>query len=119
MGRTAIVCTTRGLFGLLHDAAKSSVVLDRNLDQEKSLDPSGPRIRCPLCGWEPRKGRPLVLHLRPLMEHVRDGRSVPRLSSPVDFDTVSLMCPLVTALRVVCALSQATTLKARMSRVCN
>ena len=34
--------------------AKSSVVLDRELDQEKSLDPSGPRIRCPLCGWSPR-----------------------------------------------------------------
>ena len=34
---------------------KSSVVLDRELDEEKSLDPSGPRIRCPLCGWSPRK----------------------------------------------------------------
>jgi hypothetical protein len=27
-----------------------SVVLDRDLDQEKNLDPSGPGIRCPLCG---------------------------------------------------------------------
>src|SRR6266852_8293404 len=35
--------------------AKSSVVLDRELDQEKSPDSSGPRIRCPLCGWSPRK----------------------------------------------------------------
>src|SRR5438105_4940616 len=34
---------------------KLSVVLDRELDQEKSHDPSGPRIRCPLCGWSPRK----------------------------------------------------------------
>ncbi len=32
-----------------------SVVLDREPDQEKSLDPSGPRIRCPLCGSSPRK----------------------------------------------------------------
>jgi hypothetical protein len=32
-----------------------SVVLDREPDQEKSLDPSGPRIRCPLCDWSPRK----------------------------------------------------------------
>ena len=40
---------------LSDDAAKSSVVLDRELDQEKGLDPSGPRIRCPLCGWSPRK----------------------------------------------------------------
>jgi hypothetical protein len=29
------------------------VVLDREPDQEKS--PSGPRIRCPLCGYSPRK----------------------------------------------------------------
>jgi hypothetical protein len=28
---------------------------DRDFDQEKHLDPSGPRIRCPLCGWSPRK----------------------------------------------------------------
>jgi hypothetical protein len=40
---------------LSDDAVESSVVLDRDLDQEKSLDPSGPRIRCPLCGWSPRK----------------------------------------------------------------
>ena len=36
-------------------AAKSSVVLDRELDEEKSKGPSDPRIRCPLCGWSPRK----------------------------------------------------------------
>jgi len=23
--------------------------------EESRLDPSGPRIRCPLCGWSPRK----------------------------------------------------------------
>jgi hypothetical protein len=40
---------------LLNDVAKSSVVLDRELDEEKSLSPSGPRIRCPLCGWSPHK----------------------------------------------------------------
>jgi hypothetical protein len=33
----------------------SSVVLDRELEEEKSKGPSRPRIRCPLCGWEPRK----------------------------------------------------------------
>ena len=37
---------------LSHD---QSVVLDRDLDQEKNLGPSGPRIRCPLCGWSPRE----------------------------------------------------------------
>jgi hypothetical protein len=28
---------------------KSSVVVDRELEEEKSHDPSGPRIRCPSC----------------------------------------------------------------------
>ena len=41
---------------VLSDApAKSSVVLDREVENEKSHDPSGPHIRCPLCGWSPRK----------------------------------------------------------------
>ena len=44
-----------GMCALSDGLAKSSVVLDRELDQEKSLDPSGPRIRCRLCGWSPRK----------------------------------------------------------------
>src|SRR5438552_16000707 len=38
---------------LTDDPPKSSVVLDRELDWEQSLD--GPRIRCPLCGWSPCK----------------------------------------------------------------
>jgi hypothetical protein len=32
---------------------ESSVVVDREPDEAKS--PSGPRIRCSLCGWSPRK----------------------------------------------------------------
>ena len=31
----------------------SSVVVNR--EEEKSHEPSGPRIRCPLCGWSPGK----------------------------------------------------------------
>jgi hypothetical protein len=30
-----------------------STVLDRALERDR--EPSGPRIRCPLCGWSPRK----------------------------------------------------------------
>ncbi len=26
-----------------------------DLEQDKTHEPSGPRIRCPLCGWSPRK----------------------------------------------------------------
>ena len=47
--------TGLGMCTLSDDAAISSVVLDRDLDQEKSHDPSGPSIRCPLCGWSPSK----------------------------------------------------------------
>src|SRR4029077_4546138 len=32
-----------------------STVQDREHDEEKSRDPSEPRIRCPLCGWSPRQ----------------------------------------------------------------
>jgi hypothetical protein len=34
---------------------KSSVVIDREADQNRSLGPSGARIRCPLCGWSPTR----------------------------------------------------------------
>jgi len=39
------------------DSPGASTVLDPGLaeEQEKDLDTSGPRIRCPLCGWPPRK----------------------------------------------------------------
>lgn len=30
-------------------------VLDLELEEDQSHDPGGPRIRCPLCGWSPRK----------------------------------------------------------------
>ena len=32
-----------------------NTVVDREIDAEKSQGPSDPRIRCPLCGWSPRK----------------------------------------------------------------
>lgn len=39
----------------MNDIFNSSTVLDRELEEEKSHDSSGARIRCPLCGWSPRK----------------------------------------------------------------
>lgn len=45
----------------MSDATKSSSVVDKELEvtkkgvEEKEREPSGPRIRCPLCGWTPRK----------------------------------------------------------------
>jgi hypothetical protein len=44
-----------GFAAMLNEVGKSSVVLDREVEKEKSREPSGPRIRCPLCGWSPRK----------------------------------------------------------------
>jgi uncharacterized protein YciI len=32
-----------------------STAVDHELEEHKSHEPSGPRIRCPLCGWSPRK----------------------------------------------------------------
>jgi hypothetical protein len=32
-----------------------SIVVERELEQEKCDEPCGPPIRCPLCGWSPRK----------------------------------------------------------------
>jgi len=37
------------------DVLLLSTVLDRELNEEKSYDSSVPRIRCPLCGWSPRR----------------------------------------------------------------
>src|SRR5436190_14651598 len=34
---------------------KKSVVLDRELEEERPGETEPPRIRCPLCGWSPRK----------------------------------------------------------------
>jgi len=35
--------------------ASASYTIDREPTLDKSGDISGPRIRCPLCGWSPRK----------------------------------------------------------------
>jgi hypothetical protein len=48
---------------MLNDAVKSSVVSDRELDQEKSPDPSGPESVAPM-RLVAAQGRPLVLQLR-------------------------------------------------------
>src|SRR5579863_5101983 len=37
------------------DSPGASTVLDPGTDQQKDFDTSGPRIRCPLCGWSPGK----------------------------------------------------------------
>jgi len=63
-----------------------SVVLDRESDQEKSLDPLRSPDSMPALRLVAPQGRPLVLHLRASMEYVRHRRSVPGVPPPVDFD---------------------------------
>src|SRR5438094_7711368 len=88
---------------LADDPPTSSIVLDRELDQEKSVGPSGPRIQCPLCGWSPQKDDRWSCscgHEWNTFE--MGGGSVPRLPPPVDDNAVSLLHPLVTTSRLVC-----------------
>ena len=75
---------------LSDDAAKSSVVLDRDPTKRKVSTP-------PALAFDARsvlvapQGRLLVLHLRASMEHVRYRSSVPRMPPSVDFDAVPLV----------------------------
>ena len=70
-------------------AANPVIVPDREHEEDKSHDSSGSRIRCPLCGWSPRKRR----HLDP-PSGIRGTRStlagLPRLPPAVDFNQMPL-----------------------------
>ena len=77
-----------------------SVVIDRESDQDKSHDPSGPASGARSAAGRPQR-RPLVLHLRQRVEHIRHGRHVPSVPSPVDFDPVPIVWPLVAAFGLV------------------
>jgi len=52
----------------LNDVSKSSVVLDRELDEEKSREPSNPHPLPALPLVAPQGGQ-MVLHLRQRVEH--------------------------------------------------
>lgn len=43
----------------------------------------------------------MVLHLRPRMEHIRYGRNLPSLSTPLERNAVPFMRPVVGAFRLV------------------
>jgi len=61
-----------------------AITPDVDLEEVKTHELSGPRIRCPLCGWSPPKEHKWLLHLRQHMEYFRYGRSVSSLSLPMD-----------------------------------
>src|SRR5260370_32570294 len=54
MVRTSVL-SQRRVNAMPTDFPGTSTVSDPGLDQDKDLDTSGPRIRCPLCGWSPRQ----------------------------------------------------------------
>ena len=87
-------------------AAQSSVVLDRDPDQEKSLDPSGPRIRCPLCGWSPRKDDLWACDCGHLWNTFDTWGVCHGMPPPVDFYTMPFLYPLVAAFGLVCAVTR-------------
>jgi hypothetical protein len=80
---------------------KPAVVIDREPDQEKSLDPSGPRMRL-----DAAQRRQMVLRLRTRMEHLRYRGSVPVVPPPLDFYPVPQVWRLVAAFGVVCAVNR-------------
>src|ERR1700730_2017818 len=90
---------------LSDDPAKSSVVLDREPDQAKSLDPSGPRIRCPLCGWLPRRDDRWSCTCGHSWNTFETGGVCPaclhQWTNPVPF-----LYPLVATFRLVCAVTK-------------
>src|SRR6266404_2571668 len=47
--------------------------------------------------------------MRTFVEHLRHGRSMPRLSSPVDFDPVPILCAVVGAFGLVCGVMEKRT----------
>jgi hypothetical protein len=79
----------------------ASTVLDPVLDEEekkeKEVDGSGPRIRCPLCGWSPRKGDHWFCSCGYEWNTFRHGRNLSGVSSSLDFDSVSVVRWLVVA----------------------
>ena len=82
---------------MLNDAAKSSVVSDRELEEGKSHDSSGPRIRCPLCGWSPRKDDLWACDCGHLWNTFDTGGVCHGMPPPVDFYTMPFLYPLVAA----------------------
>ena len=91
-----------GFATILDDIAKSLVVLDRELDEEKSKGPTDPRICCPLCCWSPRKEDRWSCDCGHEWNTFDSGRRLPRLPTPVGFNPVSVVQPLVATFGLVC-----------------
>jgi hypothetical protein len=86
------------------DTAKS-VVLDRELEEEKKpAESEPPRIHCPLCGWSPRKNDKWFCECGNKWNTFDTG-GVPSLPAPVDRDSVSCLFKVVDSFELVCSLT--------------
>jgi len=65
----------------VNESSTSSVVLDRELEEDKKPGASEPpRIRCPLCGWSPARKTNGCAHAA-----MSGIRSIPEASAPPVF----------------------------------
>jgi hypothetical protein len=62
-------------------ADSPTIAPDREVEQKKAAATEPPRIPCPCAAG--RQRRQVVLRLRSFVEHVRYGRRLPSLPSPV------------------------------------
>ena len=77
------------------------IVPDRELEEDKKPGESEPpRIRCPLCGWMPRKDDLWSCHCGHLWNTFDTG-DVPSLPAPADFNAVPQVGRPVAAFRLV------------------
>ena len=77
----------------------------RELELDKSHEPSGPHIRCPLCDWSPRKEDRWSCDCGHLWNTFDTG-GVCGVSPPVDFNPVPQVWRLVAAFGLVRAMTK-------------
>jgi hypothetical protein len=73
--------------------------------RRRTPGPIGSSHSLPVVRMDAGQTRPLVLFLRPRMEHLRHGRRLPGMSRAVDVHTMPFLLSLVGAFRLVSALA--------------
>lgn len=86
-------------------AEVAAVVTDPDVEtevgDERKIDRSGHRIRCPLCGWQPRKDDLWACKCGHLWNTFEHGRRLPDVSVSVDCHGLPVMSPVVGAFGLV------------------
>src|ERR1700722_12966479 len=90
---------------LSDDAAKSPLVLEPDVETDKRDEPSGATHPMPTLRLVAPQARCMVLRLPPHVEYLRHRRSLPRVPSPMDFDSVPFLQAVVAAFGLVCGVS--------------